>query len=56
MRVSACGFVGQTLDEVKELVEEYENLGLEKVELVVLPVGELLPVQKQYHKEIKSGD
>lgn len=41
---------------VKELVEEYENLGLEKVELVVLPVGELLPVQKQYHKEIKSGD
>ena len=36
---------------VKELVEEYENLGPEKIE-----VCELLPVQKQYHKEIKSGD
>lgn len=41
---------------VKELVEEYENLGPEKIEVFVLPVGELLPVQKQYHKEIKSGD
>ena len=41
---------------VKELVEEYENLGPEKIEVFALPVGELLPVQKQYHKEIKSGD
>lgn len=41
---------------VKELVEEYENLGPEKIEVFTLPVGELLPVQKQYHKEIKSGD
>lgn len=41
---------------VKELVEEYENIGPEKVEVFALPVGELLPVQKQYHKEIKSSD
>lgn len=41
---------------VKELVEEYENLGSEKVELVLMPVDELLPIQKDYHKEIKSGD
>lgn len=41
---------------VKELVEEYENLGPERIEVFALPVGELLPVQKQYHKEIKSGD
>jgi hypothetical protein len=41
---------------VKELVEEYENLGPEKIEVFALPVGELLPVQKPYHKEIRSND
>ena len=41
---------------VKELVEEYKNLGPEDVEVFALPVGELLPVQKPYHKEIRSND
>ena len=41
---------------VRELVEEYENLGPEKIEVFALPVGELLPVQKPYHKEIRSND
>ena len=41
---------------VKELVEEYENLGPEKIEVFALPVGELLPVQKPYQKEIRSND
>lgn len=41
---------------VKELVEEYKNLGPEKVEVFVCPIGELLPVQKPYHREIRSND
>lgn len=41
---------------VKELVEEYKNLGPEEIEVFALPVGELLPVQKPYHKEIRSND
>ena len=41
---------------VKKLVEEYKNLGPEEIEVFALPVGELLPVQKPYHKEIRSND
>lgn len=42
--------------EVVELVEEVKNLGPEKYDYFVMPVGEMLPVQKKYHKTILSRD
>lgn len=42
--------------KVKELATEYENLGPEKIELILAPIGEMLPIQTRFHKEIQSGD